>query len=159
MQAPALRWWSAGAIPAGTAWRRPGGAVFFSAPSTCCSPFCCRPLPRASARCWAWVARSICWRKCPPVLWGLLLVAPTAVAVLDKGAVRRFGPKAASVLYLLFLFACIGGSNLVQAVEGPLAVLPGVGVYRRPGGGRRPWQHLAACTRRWGTNKKKNCTS
>ena len=57
--------------------------------------------------------------KMPPVLWGLLLVAPTAVAVLDKGAVRRFGPKAASVLYLLFLFACIGGSNLVQAVEGP----------------------------------------
>lgn len=64
--------------------------------------------------------------KMPPVLWGLLLVAPTAVAVLDKGAVRRFGPKAASVLYLLFLFACIGGSNLVQAVEGPWLSFLGV---------------------------------
>ena len=82
--------------------------------------------------------------KMPPVLWGLLLVAPTAVAVLDKGAVRRFGPKAASVLYLLFLFACIGGQQPGPGGRGSVAVLPGVGVYRRPGGGRRPWQHLAA---------------
>ena len=67
--------------------------------------------------------------KMPPVLWGVLLVAPTTMAILDKGAIRRFGPKAGSVLYLLFLFLCIGGSNLVQAMEGPwLTFFGGVAV-------------------------------
>ena len=80
----------------------------------------------------------------PPVLWGLLLVAPTAVAVLDKGAVRRFGPKAASVLYLLFLFACIGGSNLVQAVEGPWLSFLGLVFTVALAVAAVPWQHLAA---------------
>ena len=48
----------------------------------------------------------------PPVLWALLLIGPTAAAVLVKAALRRYGPKAGGGLYLIFLFACIGGPNL-----------------------------------------------
>lgn len=48
----------------------------------------------------------------PPVLWLLLLVAPTAGAVLVKASLRRFGPKAGSWLYLIFMVACIGIPNL-----------------------------------------------
>ena len=119
MRAPALRWWSAGAIPAGTAWRRPGGAVFFFSAVNLLFAVVLQAVTTGIGALLGVGGSFDLLAKMPPVLWGLLLVAPTAVAVLDKGAVRRFGPKAASVLYLLFLFACIGGSNLVQAVEGP----------------------------------------
>lgn len=48
----------------------------------------------------------------PPVLWLILLVAPTAGAVLVKASLRRFGPKAGKWLYLIFMVACIGIPNL-----------------------------------------------
>lgn len=48
----------------------------------------------------------------PPVLWLILLVAPTAGAVLVKASLRRFGPKAGGWLYLIFMVACIGIPNL-----------------------------------------------
>ncbi|HJD21500.1 MAG TPA: hypothetical protein H9915_06730, partial [Candidatus Gemmiger faecigallinarum] len=59
----------------------------------------------------------------PPVLWLLLLVAPTAGAVLVKASLRRFGPKAGSWLYLIFMVACIGIPNLDEVLGVDLTAL------------------------------------
>lgn len=59
----------------------------------------------------------------PVWLWLILLVAPTAGAVLLKASLRRFGPKAGSWLYLIFMVACIGIPNLDEVLGVDLTAL------------------------------------